>query len=264
MLEYAAIKMRANHSMSRDDRFILGVAVKAVTAEAAVALLDDNVSQQTATAVAFLNANTAVRATENTAFRSVLQGFVVFNDGAGVDAAHRLKYGSGFPENLNGTDFTPLYLARTRHRFRVFLLGARADVVAQTAAALQSRYPQHDIVGYHDGYFSTDQNEEVIGLIRSRAANLLLVAMGNPAQELWIADNLQRSGVLLAFGVGALFDFIAGRFPRAPRLIRWLRSEWLFRLMCEPGRLWKRYTVDNFKFLAYAMGDALKYRFSTH
>ncbi len=264
MLECPKIQMLAENTMSRDDGFILGVPMKAVTAEAAVALLDHNVSNRRPTAVAFLNANTAVRATENSAFSKILQRFVIFNDGVGVNAAHWLKYGSGFPENLNGTDFTPLYLAKTRHRFRVFLLGAKPDVVAETAKFLMNKYPQHDIVGYRDGYFSRNENEDIVRLIRSKAANLLLVAMGNPLQEFWIADNLERTGVVIAFGVGALFDFSAGRFPRAPRLIRWLRIEWLFRLMCEPGRLWKRYTVDNFKFLAYAIGDALKYRLTPH
>jgi alpha-1,3-mannosyltransferase len=260
MVARPKITLPAKDAMSGDTRTILGIPLQAMTTQAAVALLDLNVSDRRATPVAFLNANTAVRATDNPAFSRILQRFVVFNDGLGVNVAHYLKYGSGFPENLNGTDFTPRYLATTRHRFRIFLLGAKPDVVEEAAKLFAGRYPQHEIVGYHHGYFPGNENQDIVRLIGSKAADLLLVAMGNPAQEFWIADNLEATGAVIAFGVGALFDFSTGRFPRAPWLIRRLHAEWMFRLMCEPRRLWKRYTLDNVRFLAYAMGDALRYR----
>jgi len=78
---------------------------------------------------------------------------------------------------------------------------------------------------------------------------VLLVARGNPLQELWIDQNLPRLDVRLAIGVGALFDFLAGRVVRAPRWVRKMRGEWVYRLWLEPKRLWRRYLVGNVRFV---------------
>jgi exopolysaccharide biosynthesis WecB/TagA/CpsF family protein len=77
----------------------------------------------------------------------------------------------------------------------------------------------------------------------------VLVALGNPLQEQWIDDHQEGLGVPLLIGVGALFDFLAGRVPRAPQWVLRLRSEWLFRLLVEPRRLWRRYVTGNPRFL---------------
>jgi alpha-1,3-mannosyltransferase len=246
--------------MQATDKVILGTVVKDMSGDAAIALIDSNVAAGRRTAIAYLNAHTALQAIANKQFQKALPGFLVFNDGVGVDIAARMKYGSRFSDNLNGTDFTPRYLAETKQMFRIYLLGAQPGVAADVAKIFAQRFPQHSIVGYRDGYFSANQNAEVAHAIRASGANLLLVAMGNPAQELWIAENLEKTGVQVAFGVGALFDFTAGRFPRAPDWVRKLRAEWLYRLAREPKRLWQRYTVNNVAFLTRAAWDALNYR----
>jgi alpha-1,3-mannosyltransferase len=246
--------------MQMNDKIILGIMVKDVTAGEAVALVDSNVVEGRRAAVAYLNAHTALQAVANKQLRQALMGFLVFNDGVGVDIAARMKYGARFSDNLNGTDFTPRYLAETKHKFRIYLLGAQPGVAADVAKIFAARFPQHNIAGYHDGYFSAHQSADVAQTIRASGANLLLVAMGNPAQEIWIAENLEKTGAVLAFGVGALFDFTAGRFPRAPEFVRKLRAEWLYRLAKEPKRLWQRYTVNNVAFLSRAAWDALNYR----
>jgi alpha-1,3-mannosyltransferase len=140
------------------------------------------------------------------------------------------------------------------------LLGARREVVEDAALVLAYRYPRHRIAGFHSGYFPKSRTDQVVGLIREAKANVLLVAMGGERQEIWIAENFERTGAVLAFGVGAFFDFTAHRFPRAPRLVRTIRSEWIWRLMWEPERLWKRYTVGNATFLAFAAKDAFDHR----
>jgi alpha-1,3-mannosyltransferase len=246
--------------MNEEDKIILGVVTKSVSLEQAMELLDRAIEERRPTPVAFLNAHTALLAAEVPSFRKAMQGFTVFNDGLGVDTARLLKYGNGFPQNLNGTDFTPAYLDGTTRQLRLFLLGARAVVVEKTRHILAGKYPQHTIVGCHDGYFPAKDNAKILEEIRASGADVLLVAMGNPAQEFWIRDNLDKTGAVVALGVGAFFDFTAQRFPRAPRIVRILRAEWFFRLLCEPKRLWKRYTVENIQFLAYALRDAVAYR----
>ena len=182
-------------------------------------------------------------------FRGVLRKSLVFNDGIGVDIASAWIYGRRFPENLNGTDFTIEYLKQTHRTYNIYLLGARRRIVTQAAIRLAAKFRRHKIVGYYDGYFKPSDTSRIIENIRRSGADLLLVGFGNPAQELWIAENLEKTGCRLGFGVGALFDFTSGAMPRAPEWVRRCRAEWVFRLSMEPGRLWRRYLVGNATFL---------------
>ncbi|MDR3423655.1 MAG: WecB/TagA/CpsF family glycosyltransferase [Alphaproteobacteria bacterium] len=244
--------------MSLDKKIILGIPTLSVTTGEGIRLLNQKVQEGQKTMVGFLNAHTAFIAAKSKDVSSVLQRFTIFNDGLGIDIASWLKYGTAFSDNLNGTDFTPLYLAKSTNRFRIFLLGARAEVVEKAAQYLTETYPQHRVVGFCDGYSHCD--ETLPERIRHTEADLILVAMGNPLQELWVAENFEKTDAVMAMCVGALFDFFAGRMPRAPRLLQRLRCEWLFRLCCEPRRLWGRYTAESLLFLLYALWDGVKYR----
>jgi alpha-1,3-mannosyltransferase len=182
-------------------------------------------------------------------FRRVLQEFTVFNDGFGVDIAAKLLHGRAFPENLNGTDFTVRYLQETSKAWRVFLLGAKPGIASAAAQRLKLLAPRHEYVGARDGYFSSDAGDAVAHEVKNSGADLVLVALGNPAQEFWIAEQGQISECRLLIGVGALFDFLSGSVPRAPEWIRAVRAEWVYRLWLEPRRLAKRYILGNPAFL---------------
>lgn len=231
-------------------RRILGLNLTVASRAEAVEAIDRRVVDGVPAAVAFVNAHTANVAQDNTEVRRCLNDFLLFNDGVGLDLASRLLYGENFPANLNGTDFVPAYLAETKVQHRVFLLGGRPEAVEAAAVHLAAAFPRHKVVGAHHGYFPAEANAGVVERIRAAQADLLLVALGNPAQELWIHRNLGQSGVRVAFGVGALFDFLSGRVPRAPDWVRAARLEWVFRLAIEPRRMWQRYLVGNVVFLA--------------
>jgi len=209
----------------------------------AVRLIDAHYERGERVAVAFANAHTLNVAARRPDFRKALQNALVLNDGIGVDIASRILYGSSFPENLNGTDFGPNYLRHTKHRFRIFLLGATPGTAECAARRLSALCPQHQIVGCHHGHFDADNVSEIVDLIRGAEANVILVAMGNPRQELFIDDHLAATGCLLGIGVGALFDFLAGNIPRAMLWVRRWRLEWVYRLIQEPRRLAGRYLV---------------------
>ena len=191
----------------------------------------------------------------NTNFVVTCQGFAqrfnddpaitVVNDGIGMDLAARLMHGKRFRENLNGTDFIPRLLGGSPLPLRVFLFGARPDVVREASRSVERRFG-HTVVGALSGYGVED--ELVCERIRSAKPDVVLVALGNPLQEQWILDHAQQLPPALYVGVGALFDFLAERAVRAPVWVRKLHLEWFFRLTQEPKRLWKRYTVDAFKF----------------
>jgi alpha-1,3-mannosyltransferase len=199
--------------------------------------------------VAFANAHALNVASTNMRYRQVLQTSAVVNDGIGIDAASRILFGSSFPHNLNGSDFTPHYLTATKHDFRIFLLGGLPGVAEKAAQRLSEICPRHSIVGVRDGFFEPHENAAVVDEIRASKANLILVAMGIPVQEFWLAENLEQTGCQVGFAVGALFDFLAGKFPRAPSWIQSIRFEWVYRFAIEPRRLFRRYIVGNPVFL---------------
>ncbi|WP_336489092.1 WecB/TagA/CpsF family glycosyltransferase [Methylobacterium nigriterrae] len=228
---------------------ILGVWVQSGPVHNVVDHIDERVEQRDATRVAFLNAHLSNVCSGNEALRNRLGQFLVLNDGVGVDIARRVLHGRAFPENLNGTDFVTAYLDRTSHDLRLFLLGARPDVVEKAGAIVQERWPRHTVVGTHNGFLDAADEASLRRTIAAARPDLILVGMGNPRQERWIADNVP--GVCLcAMAVGAWFDFITGTVPRAPGWIRRARLEWIYRLCIEPRRLASRYLVGNLLFLA--------------
>ncbi len=236
-------------------RRILDIAVTVSTKSEIVEELDRRVEENNNTMVAFANAHCLNMAHRDPSLRAALGDAVVLNDGLGVDIASRLLFGVQFPDNLNGTDFTPYYLQQTRHCLRIFLLGSKSGVVSQVARLLGDKYPKHVIVGRHDGYFPRSADGLIAQNVKASGADLVLVAMGNPDQELWLRTNFAATGCRLGFAVGALFDFMAGEVPRAPVWVRSIRSEWIYRLAQEPGRLWRRYVLGNPIFVLRILGQ---------
>jgi len=228
---------------------ILGIPVLAIRWNDAIALLARLVAERRFTKVSFLNAHNANIAYTDPVFAEALDDFLVLPDGVGVDVAAKLLYGAPFPDNLNGTDFIPAFLQASARPLTVALLGAtrvNADAASTKLAALAV---QHRFVVIHDGYFSADEEPEIVERIARLRPDVLLVAMGVPRQELWIARNIDARHCTLPIAVGALLDFLSGTVPRAPLWMRGFRLEWLFRMWIEPGRLWRRYVVGNPVFL---------------
>ena len=170
---------------------------------------------------------------------------LVLNDGKGVMLGARLL-GRRFPADLNGNFFTPLLLERVAERgWPVFFLGAAPGVAHSAAAKLSARDSRLNIVGVRDGFFSLGEEETVVEEIRAAEAGLLLVGMGMPRQEQWLDSHLEATGARLGCTVGAFFDFQAGVIPRAPRWMNRMGIEWVYRLLKEPRRLWRRYLMGN-------------------
>lgn len=236
-------------------RQLLGVPVAISDRASAVSRIDGALTAGETLKIAFANAHTLNIAARDANFRTALQDFYVLNDGLGVDIASRIKFGSSFPENLNGTDFIPHYLEQSRHALRLFLLGAAPGVAEAAAEAFQNKHPRHTIAGCHHGYLTGDSAPRVSAMIAASKADAVIAGMGNPLQELWIHENAGAAGAKLYFGAGALFDFAAGKMPRAPAWVRSLRGEWMYRLAKEPRRLWRRYLIGNGQFLLSVLRD---------
>ncbi|KRR14835.1 hypothetical protein CQ12_28625 [Bradyrhizobium jicamae] len=235
--------------LGQPTRAILDVPIQTINRRGAFVYLERAIDNGSKGIVAFGNANLLNIAHAEPSVREALRRFMVLNDGIGTDIASRVLYGARFPDNLNGTDFIPYFLGRSVQGLRIFLLGAKPGIAAQAGAALKKKYPQHDVVGVEHGYGDL-QSPGLLARIRSCRPSLILVGLGNPAQELWLAKNFDQTGCTLGFGVGALFDFLAGNVSRAPHWVRAARLEWVYRLCLEPRRLAARYLVGNPTFLA--------------
>jgi len=228
---------------------ILGISVLAIRWDDAIALLNRLVAERRFTKVSFLNAHNANIARIDPVFAEALDDFLILPDGIGVDLAAKILYGAPFPDNLNGTDFVPAFLQASTRPLTVGLLGATRVNAEAASVKLAALAVQHNFVVIHDGYFSAEQEPEIIGRIAALRPDMLLVAMGVPRQELWIARHIDERHCTMPVAVGALLDFLSGSVPRAPLWMRRLRLEWLFRLAVEPGRLWRRYVLGNPVFL---------------
>lgn len=210
----------------------------------------------------FANTNMVSHAQRSPAYAAELADFTLYNDGIGLSVAAKIAAGRGFKANLNGTDFTPALLAACPPDTKLFLLGAKPDVVAKAAAVCAERFPQVSVVGFRDGYSCQRQDQPgAAAAIEASGAQLVLVAMGNPLQERWIAAVAKPGPGPVWIGVGALFDFMAGNVPRAPEWMRQAKLEWAFRLVQEPGRLWRRYTIEVGGVLLASVGWGLERRF---
>lgn len=208
--------------------------------------------------VVYVNAHTLELTARDAEYQRIVQeAAIVLNDGIGVTLAAKVVGNVSFPANLNGTDLTPLILMMAAEQgWRVFLLGAAPGVAEKAAAKFVSQIPSLVIGGTHSGYFTTGELDGVLQQIRDAKTDVLIVGMGNPIQERWLAQHLAATGAKLGVGVGAFIDFSAGVFPRAPLWMQKMKVEWLYRLSREPKRLWKRYLLGGPVFLAHVALDA--------
>ena len=232
-------------TIAPDARIIFGVRVSVYSKQTALERIANAVASAQHLKIAFLNAHGANVAWVDDEYVQDLLKFDVLADGIGVDMGSLINYGSEFPDNLNGTDFIPALIRHLNPGKKIALLGAAPGVAEAAAKNLQIEFPKHQFSVVANGYFSIEEENGILKKLKSIKPDILLVALGNPAQEKWIAKNCNKDNCTVAFGVGAYLDFAAGRVPRAPEILRKLRIEWAFRLWLEPGRMWKRYMVGN-------------------
>lgn len=229
---------------------ILDVVINRCTAEGAIKRIEGFLHLQEPHQVFIVNAHTLNLAWENPRYRDILNSAdLVLNDGVGLNWAARL-FGDPFPENLVGTDFIPRLMGEFQEKgYSFYFLGSPPGVAEKAAHNLRGRFPRLRILGAHHGYFAPEEEKQVISEINRLNPDILLVGLGNPFQEEWIHRNFKSLNVKVSIGVGAFFDYMSGRVRRAPRWMLNNGMEWVFRLLVEPKRLWRRYLVGNPKFI---------------
>lgn len=227
---------------------LLGIPMDACTMRETVQWIDKRISNRQFTQHVVVNVAKLVNMQKDPDLRSSVEACDIINiDGMGVVWGARFL-GTPIPERVAGIDlFYELLSLSANKNYPVFLLGAKNDVVEATALKLSRQYPNLDIAGYHDGYF-WEKEQSIVNTIKESGAKLLFVAITSPKKENFINNWKEALGVDFVMGVGGTFDIVAGRVKRSPKWMQKAGLEWLFRIIQEPRRMWKRYLVTNSQF----------------
>lgn len=222
---------------------LLNVRIDDVTTAEVVAQVQQWLGQPGVHQIATVNPEFVMRARRDAAFAAALrQSDLNVPDGIGVLLAAR-RLGQPLRERVAGVDLMLALCARAAQQgWPVYLLGARAGVAERTAISLQQRYTGLQIAGTYAGSPQEAERAAIVTRIRQAKPNLLFVAYGAPAQDIWLAQNLRAIGMdapLVGMGVGGSFDFVVGTQQRAPVWVQRMGLEWLYRLLREPRR-WRR------------------------
>ena len=232
---------------------ILGVHVHAVTMPQTLAWIEAAVAARVPRQICTANPEFVMTAQRDGEFFDLLnRADLVIPDGAGLLWAAR-RQGARLPERVAGSDLI-YHIAELagKHGWRLFFLGAAEGVAEKALEILKARYPGLVAAGTFSGSPRAEENDAIVAQIKAARPDVLLVAFGAPAQDKWIARNLEQLGVPVSMGVGGSFDFVVGVVPRAPRWLQRLNLEWLFRLWQQPrraGRIFKAVVVFPLTFL---------------
>ena len=224
-----------------------GVPVHPLRLATLLAWLEQALETRQRAFVAYANVHAINLAQHDAAFRQALTSAeVVFCDGQGLRLGAALL-GHALPERFTPPDWIDGLAARCASGgYRVFLLGGRPGVAEIAAQRLRQRHPGLQVAGHHGYFLATPADEAaVLAAIEVFQPDLLLVGLGMPLQECWVAAQRDRIAAPVIMTVGALFDYLAGAVARGPRWLTDNGFEWLCRLWYEPRRLWRRYLLGN-------------------
>lgn len=219
---------------------ILGCPVDVLTMEGALERIAAALARRQNLQVVTANAEMIYAARHNPRlFLALHDAGLVTADGMGVVLASRIL-GQPLPERVAGVDLVYQLLRRgSKEGWSFYLLGAKVEVLEAAQEQLLADFPHLQIAGSHHGYFQPETGSTLLENIKLAKPDILLVALGAPRQDLWLHENLAKSGARVGIGVGGTFDILAGKVKRAPLWMQGLGLEWLFRLGQEPSR-WRR------------------------
>lgn len=229
---------------------IMNTTIDVLSAQETVELVEQYVLSQEPLHLMGVNADKINEVNENDRMKQIVNSCGIINaDGASVVLAGKYL-GKPLPERVAGIDLMQSLVALCEEKgYSVYLLGAKQAVVEKTAEVLKERHSALRIAGIHNGYFKEPEWPEISAEIKIASPDIVFVGITSPMKE-YLIEYLQNDGHHCVFmGVGGSFDVISGNIPRAPMWMQKMNLEWLFRVMQEPRRLFKRYFVGNIKFI---------------
>lgn len=238
---------------------ILGVRVDQVDLAQTLNIIDDFIASRNTHQIVVVNAAKIVKAIKDTQLKAIIEEADLSGaDGMSVVWASKL-FGQKIPDRVNGTDLMEALVVKAQQKnYRIFFFGAKQEVVEKVVSVYQEQFPALQVAGYHHGYFTKEEEEQVAQKIGESKADILFVAFGTPKKEKFISAYKDIMNVPVIHGVGGSFDVVAGITKRAPLWMQKYGLEWFYRFLQEPSRMWKRYLVTNSLFIYYLMLHLLR------
>ena len=230
---------------------ILGVKVNLENYHSAIEKIKERIDRKQPTAyVTLMSANNLVHAQRDEDFRNISnRAYLALPDGISLVWLARANGAKMIKSNVRGTDFFRKFFDKTCHEgYKHFFYGGKEGIASQLKKYFENRLPDIKITGIYSPPFrklTEYEDKKICDMINSSKADIVWVGLSTPKQERWMSEHIDKINAPLMIGVGAAFDFIAGNKKETPA---WMRSnglEWIYRLITEPRRLWKRYLIGN-------------------
>jgi N-acetylglucosaminyldiphosphoundecaprenol N-acetyl-beta-D-mannosaminyltransferase len=238
---------------------LLGINVFALRMNEVLDIADECIANGNKLLVGILNVAKIVNIRKDPLLRTSLdESDIILADGVPIVWLSRML-GTTLPERIAGIDLMYRLLERASEKnYSVYFLGAKPEVVEKVVEFIKNSYPGLRVAGYRDGYFKQSEERKVAEDINESCADILFVAISSPKKETFLGKWRSSLNVPICHGVGGSFDIIAGVTKRAPLWMQKFGLEWLYRLIQEPRRMWKRYLVTNTIFMKLSLQAILK------
>lgn len=235
---------------------ILNTTIDVLNIQETIDLVEEYVISKEPLHLMGVNADKINEVNSNERMKQIVNSCGVINaDGASVIMASKFL-NKPLPERVAGVDLMQDLVALSAKKgYSIYLLGAKQEVVEKTSEVLKERHPDLKVAGIHDGYFKEDDWASISEELKILKPNFVFVGITSPLKE-YLIEYLQEQGINSVFmGVGGSFDVISGNIPRAPLWMQKMNLEWLFRVLQEPKRLFKRYFVGNTQFIVAVLRE---------
>ena len=238
---------------------VLGCQVDNLSMEETLGVIEEFIASGKAHQHVVVNVDKVVKARRAPELRRIINECALINvDGMPVVWASRLL-GRPLKERVAGVDLFEALMKRSWERnWRVFLLGAREEVVSLVKSRYEKEYSGLAVAGYRNGYWKPEEEAAVVEQIRAARPDILFVAISSPQKEQFLARWQAHMKVPFAMGVGGSFDVAAGHVKRAPRWMQRCGFEWFYRFLQEPRRMFKRYFIDDMQFFGMLAKEMLR------
>lgn len=226
---------------------ILGSQIDHVDKQQTLQIIGQFIDSDKAHHIITANAEIVYQARNDDKRRQVINSAdLVTADGAGIVWASKYL-GQPLQERVTGIDLVDDICRISEEKgWRLYFVGAKQEVIERAVLNLLAKYPQCQIVGYHNGYFSKDEEKEIVEEIKAAKPDVLFAAMGVPKQDDWIIAHQETLKVPVAIGIGGCLDVISGNLKRAPKWMQKLGLEWLYRLLLQPSRIGRMMALPKF------------------
>lgn len=238
----------------------LSIPIDAMTMDETIVFIEESIRCNNKINHVGVNASKIVdMQTDKVLYNSVLSCNMISPDGMSVIWASKLL-GKPITERVTGIDMMErLVELAYKKGYRCYFFGTKENIVKKLVDIYKEQYSDELIAGYRNGYYSEDEEESIAIEIGHSGADLLFVAMTSPKKEIFLDKYSNHlASIKFTMGVGGSFDVLSGNIKRAPLFIQRCGLEWFYRLIQEPRRMWKRYTIDSIKFMILVLKDKMK------